>query len=111
MPIRQWQPISILRIQRHDTVASTNGRRCTAGFDRMPFLAHGGEFYHDLVDENVNIGERIPWGRRHLGSTSGNAPQCVALMLLTTIARSRVVLLQSDRRSQAPQLQQSKHRR
>jgi hypothetical protein len=34
-----WQPISILRIQRHDAVASTNGRRRTAGFDRMPFLA------------------------------------------------------------------------
>jgi hypothetical protein len=38
-------------------------------------------------------------------------PQCVALMLLTTIARLRVVLFQSDRRSQAPQLRQSKHRR
>jgi hypothetical protein len=96
--------------QRHDTVASTNGRRRTAGSDRMPFLAMAA-FYHDLVDENVNIGERIPWGRRHLGSTSGNAPQCVALMLLRTIARLRVVLLQSDRRSQAPQLRQSKHRR
>jgi hypothetical protein len=39
-----WQPIPILRIQRHDTVASTNGRRRTAGFDRMPFLAMAASF-------------------------------------------------------------------
>jgi hypothetical protein len=97
MPIRQWQPISILRIQRHDTVASTNGRRRTAGFDRMPFLAMAASFITTRRRKR-HIGERTPWGRRHLGSTSGNASQCVTLMLLTTIARLRVVLLQSDRR-------------